>query len=137
MNRSHYLRPKKVDRADALRGRAHWGIPAIYPQVILVIETAWRSFLELMARVAGRDLIAESYPPERLLELAATFLMPVIAFILREIRDLLASKTDRGQPLLDDPESNVYRRICLQFSVLIFTAICRYNVEVFDFIESV
>ena len=47
------------------------------------------AFMEGVAQIFGISLIAEAYPPGRLLELAATLLIFVIAVLLREIRDTL------------------------------------------------
>ncbi len=47
------------------------------------------AFMELLAQLADTSLIANLYPPGRLIELAAALLVLVIAITLREIRDEL------------------------------------------------
>ena len=52
------------------------------------------AFLELIAQFFGATLINNWYSPGRLLELAATLLVFVIALLLRDVRNELKLKRD-------------------------------------------
>ncbi len=52
------------------------------------------AFLERIAYYLGFSIIGEMYKPGRLLELAATLLVFVIAFLLRQVRDELRTGRD-------------------------------------------
>lgn len=50
------------------------------------------SFAEGLAQLLGHSLVSRLYAPSRMLEIAATLLLLLIALLLRQIRDGLSSR---------------------------------------------
>ncbi len=67
----------------------HYVARLVFVSAIAAILLA---FLELVAQLGNTSLIANLYPPGRLIELAAALLVLVIAITLREIRDELRAR---------------------------------------------